>query len=210
MPRKRRRKTDARPERVFHACQTSITLGSLCTLYRPAHLNLPYWELPMQVVIPTALGSSEDRLSHFAFVFAFLASLTGLVFNRYIARLFGNIAGASAGFEDPAADAAARTSAGRIHRPDDCIDGGLRRPASRLAAVEKVLCICLSCGPLFPFPQCRPSSALVPGVVCRSPVRRRTQHGPVHLQVVPVASHRRGTSTRATWGTASLGSSAIG
>ena len=33
----------------------------------------------MQVVIPTALGSSEDRLSHFAFVFAFLASLTGLV-----------------------------------------------------------------------------------------------------------------------------------
>ena len=33
----------------------------------------------MQVVIPTTVGSSVDRLSRYAFVFAFLASLTGLV-----------------------------------------------------------------------------------------------------------------------------------
>ena len=33
----------------------------------------------MQAVIPTTIGSSVDRLSHYAFVFAFLASLTGLV-----------------------------------------------------------------------------------------------------------------------------------
>ena len=106
----------------------------------------------MQVVIPTAVGSSVDRLSHYAFVFAFLASLAGLVSIAASHICLGvSLALLLASKTPLRMPPAALPLAGfmgltivSMLASDD--------PLAGWPQLKKFLRVCLPCGPLFPIP----------------------------------------------------------